>query len=124
MSVWLARAIASQRCLPPVPLVSLAPVAPAQAPGSAPTGANDAIDTGVPILRGTSSLARLILAADPAAEPLTSAADWLAYFEERAAIREFEGGFSRSEAEQLADAETTAALGPLPQPSAADRTMP
>ena len=27
MSAWLARAIAAQRCGPPVPLVSLAPIA-------------------------------------------------------------------------------------------------
>lgn len=42
-------------------------------------------------------------------------AEWHALFEERAAIREFEGGFSRAEAERLALAETTAALGPKPE---------
>ncbi|MCJ2069750.1 hypothetical protein MKK75_13280 [Methylobacterium sp. J-030] len=41
-------------------------------------------------------------------------ADWFAHFEERAAIREFEGGFARAEAERLALDETIAALGPQP----------
>ncbi|MCJ2068461.1 hypothetical protein MKK75_06515 [Methylobacterium sp. J-030] len=40
--------------------------------------------------------------------------DWFAHFEERAAIREFEGGFARAEAERLALDETIAALGPQP----------
>lgn len=38
--------------------------------------------------------------------------DWFAHFEERAAIREFEGGYDRAEAERLALDETVAALGP------------
>src|SRR5215204_2319304 len=37
--------------------------------------------------------------------------DWLDHFEERAAIREFEGGFDRPEAERLAWTETIDALG-------------
>ncbi|MCJ2087524.1 hypothetical protein MKK88_16265 [Methylobacterium sp. E-005] len=41
-------------------------------------------------------------------------ADWLAHFEERAAIREFEGGIARAEAERLALDETLAAFGPRP----------
>ncbi|WP_419829849.1 hypothetical protein [Methylobacterium sp.] len=40
--------------------------------------------------------------------------DWFAHFEERAAIREYEGGFDRAEAERLALEETVAALGPHP----------
>lgn len=42
----------------------------------------------------------------------TVLADWLAYYEERAAIREYEGGFDRAEAERLALDEAVAALGP------------
>jgi hypothetical protein len=37
-----------------------------------------------------------------------------AYFDERAGIREFDGGLSRAEAEQLAAKETIEALGPRP----------
>jgi hypothetical protein len=37
-------------------------------------------------------------------------ADWLDYFEERAAIREFEGGFARPEAERLALDDTKQAV--------------
>lgn len=40
--------------------------------------------------------------------------DWFTHFEERAAIREYEGGFDRPEAEQLAMDDTVAALGPRP----------
>lgn len=40
--------------------------------------------------------------------------DWFAHFEERAAIREYEGGFDRAEAERLALDDTVAALGPRP----------
>ena len=39
---------------------------------------------------------------------------WFAHFEERAAIREYEGGFERAEAERLALTETIMALGPKP----------
>lgn len=46
--------------------------------------------------------------------PGNDAEDWFAHFEERAAIREFEGGFDRAEAERLALDETIAALGPQP----------
>ncbi len=41
--------------------------------------------------------------------------DWLAHYEERAAMREFEGGLPRHEAEQLARTYTVTALGPPPQ---------
>lgn len=40
--------------------------------------------------------------------------DWLAHYEERAAIREFEGGYDRDEAERLALEETITTLGPRP----------
>jgi hypothetical protein len=40
--------------------------------------------------------------------------DWWAYFDERAAIREFDGNTSRSEAEALAQQDTVTALGPCP----------
>lgn len=40
--------------------------------------------------------------------------DWLAWFEERAAVLEFDGGLNRSEAELQAYAETVAAIGPQP----------
>ena len=40
--------------------------------------------------------------------------DWIAHFEERAAIREYEGGLARAEAERLALEETIAALGAQP----------
>ncbi|WP_191971054.1 DUF3987 domain-containing protein [Methylobacterium soli] len=104
-----------------VPLVPLVPIAAAQRRGSAPIGANDAIGTGVPVDHRTFSPRRP--AGDPAAaEPLITAADWLAHYEERAAICELDGGLPRPEAEQLAQADTIAALGP--QPSPADRRMP
>jgi len=41
-------------------------------------------------------------------------ADWFAHFEEGAAIREYEGGLDRAEAERLALAKTIATLGPQP----------
>ncbi|MEG9526000.1 MAG: hypothetical protein MIL41_09520 [Hyphomicrobiales bacterium] len=41
--------------------------------------------------------------------------DWLSYYEERAAIREYEGGLDRAEAEGLALNEAVAALGPVPR---------
>ncbi|WP_157064283.1 hypothetical protein [Methylobacterium tarhaniae] len=40
--------------------------------------------------------------------------DWLAEFEERAAILEFDGGHGRAEAERLAGSETVAVLSPIP----------
>ena len=121
MSAWLSRAIAAQRCGPPVPLVPIAPIAGAQRRGSAPIGTNGTIGTGVPVDRRTFSPRRPT--GDPAAdEPLITAADWLAHYEERAAIREFDGGLPRPEAKRLAQADTIAALGP--QPSPPDRRMP
>jgi hypothetical protein len=41
-------------------------------------------------------------------------ADWQAYFDERAAVREFDGEMPRHEAEALALQDTIAALGPRP----------
>jgi hypothetical protein len=46
--------------------------------------------------------------------PVNDPEGWFAHFEERAAIREFEGGFDRAEAEKLALEETIAALGLQP----------
>ncbi|MGU3284965.1 hypothetical protein [Methylobacterium mesophilicum] len=46
--------------------------------------------------------------------PGNDSEDWFAHLEERAAIREFEGGFSRAEAEHLALEETITAIGPRP----------
>ena len=45
---------------------------------------------------------------------VVSLADWRAHFDERAGIREFDGGFPRAEAERLAREDTTAMLGPEP----------
>ena len=45
---------------------------------------------------------------------LASLDDLEAYFDERAGIREFEGGFPRTEAERLAVGDTIAVLGPHP----------
>ena len=44
--------------------------------------------------------------------PAISMEDWEAYFDERAGIREFDGGLPRPEAERLAREDVTAALGP------------
>jgi hypothetical protein len=41
--------------------------------------------------------------------------DWQAYFDERAGIREFDGGLPRSEAELRAFEDTVATLGPQPE---------
>jgi hypothetical protein len=41
--------------------------------------------------------------------------DWLSYYEERAAIREYEGGLDRSEAERLALVDTMVGFGPKPE---------
>ncbi|TNC12676.1 hypothetical protein FF100_13435 [Methylobacterium terricola] len=49
-----------------------------------------------------------------AASPI-EAADWLAAFDERAAILEFDGRHDRAEAERLALAETVAMHGPQPK---------
>ena len=43
-----------------------------------------------------------------------TSADWLDHYEERAAIREFDGGLPQPEAERLAQADTVTALGPRP----------
>ncbi|UHC17308.1 hypothetical protein LRS73_05285 [Methylobacterium currus] len=44
--------------------------------------------------------------------------DWLAEFEERAAILEFDGGHNRTEAERLAGSEMVATPGPIPRGAA------
>lgn len=44
----------------------------------------------------------------------TQEMDWQAFFDERAGIREFDGGLDQAEAERLAHADTVAALGPKP----------
>ena len=46
--------------------------------------------------------------------PAISRDDWQADFDERAGIREFDGGLPRPEAERLAREDVTAALGPEP----------
>jgi hypothetical protein len=46
--------------------------------------------------------------------PAISRNDWQAHFDERAGIREFDGGLPRHEAERLAREEVTAVLGPEP----------
>jgi hypothetical protein len=48
-------------------------------------------------------------------------ADWQAYFDERAAIREFDGEMTRSDAEALALQDTIAALGSRPRSNRANR---
>jgi hypothetical protein len=48
-------------------------------------------------------------------KPGSDPADWEAYFDERAGIREFDGEMPRAEAERLAAEETVAALGPRPR---------
>jgi hypothetical protein len=75
MSRWLSRALAEREIEAPVPIVPLAPIARS----SGAIGTNGTIGT-------------------PAVDP----SDWQAAFQERAAIREFEGGFPRHEAERLA----------------------
>lgn len=50
----------------------------------------------------------------PTRPDMSALTDWLAHFEERAAIREYEGGLGRAEAERLALDEAVATLGPMP----------
>jgi hypothetical protein len=45
---------------------------------------------------------------------VVDAEDWQAHFEERAAIRQFDGGFTRAQAQSLALEDTLARLGPRP----------
>jgi hypothetical protein len=59
------------------------------------------------------TVARLATVAGQTAENDDSA-DWQAYFDERAGIREFDGEMPRDEAEALALQDTIAALGPRP----------
>ena len=87
MSRWLQRALADIGTPASVPIAPLAPIGPpAQAIGTIGTN-------------GTG----------PAL-----AEDWQAHYEERAAIRQFDGELPKREAEALAFNETTAALGPRP----------
>src|SRR5215203_2128769 len=87
MSRWLRRALANIGTPASVPIAPLAPIGPpAQAIGTIGTN-------------GTG----------PAL-----AEDWQAHYEERAAIRQFDGELPKREAEALAFNETTAALGPRP----------
>ena len=87
MSRWLQRALADIGTPASVPIVPLAPIGPpAQAIGTIGTN-------------GTG----------PA-----MAEDWQAHYDERAAIRQFDGELPEWEAEALAFNETTAALGPRP----------
>ena len=62
-----------------------------------PPGVGTPVGNGVPT--GTEGIARTM-----------RAPDWLDYFEERAAIREYEGGFTRAEAERLAWCDTLTAM--------------
>src|SRR5215207_5818360 len=48
--------------------------------------------------------------------------DWLAFYEERAAIREFDGHLPREAAEALAHEDAVAALGPRPEVHASPST--
>ncbi len=87
MSRWLQRALADIGTPASVPIAPLAPIGPpAQAIGTIGTN-------------GTG----------PA-----MAEDWQAHYDERAAIRQFDGELPKWEAEALAFNETTAALGPRP----------
>src|SRR5215204_4680340 len=66
-----------------------------------------------------SSFSKFSRASSPTRESWSSA-DWQAYFEERAAIREYDGGFARSEAERLAFADMVACwLSAHPVPASA-----
>jgi hypothetical protein len=55
-------------------------------------------------------------AAEPTPSGLheVSVEEWQAYFDERAGIREFDGGLARADAEMLAAEDTVAALGQRP----------
>jgi hypothetical protein len=87
MSRWLQRALAEIDTPVAVPIAPIAPI-------GRPTQAIGAIGT-----NGTG----------PAI-----AEDWQAHYDERAAIRQFDGKLPPWEAEALAIHDTTAALGPRP----------
>ena len=87
MSRWLQRALADIGTPASVPIAPLAPIGPpAQAIGTIGTNGTGA----------------------------AMAEEWQAHYEERAAIRQFDGGLPKWEAEALAFNETTAALGRQP----------
>src|SRR5687768_4848038 len=92
MSKWLARALTVQKDGLPCANSAVSANRPRVEPGSRSIGTNDT--------NGTA--------------PAISLAGWDAYFDERAGVREFEGGLPRSEAERLATDDTVAALGPRP----------
>jgi hypothetical protein len=91
MSKWLARALAGKEWLPCANSVISANSSQIEASAGS-TGTNGTIGTA----------------------PAISRDDWQAYFDERAGIREFDGGLPRPEAERLAREDVTAALGPEP----------
>jgi hypothetical protein len=86
MSRWLDRALAETAMATPVPKLS-------KSPKSIPVGHFGDYDH-----FGTAP----------------TIADWQGFYDERAAIREFDGGFPRAEAEAGAYAETVAVFGPPP----------
>lgn len=105
MSAWLARALASAPCGPPVPNVSESPKrdVPKLPKSDRPhIGDYGTIGTGGAIDSGEVHQAPFEVVDHVAVEPVITEEEWLARFEERAAVREFEGGFDRSEAERLA----------------------
>ena len=65
-------------------------------------------------LAGSVAVVASVAASKQDPRAIASAADWLDCFEERAAIREYEGEFTRLEAEHLAWADTITALGQPP----------
>ena len=93
MSRWLERALARKAHEAPVPIAPLAP----EGPDHRSSGTNGANGT------------RL-----HPSSPALDREDWQAHFDERAGIREFDGGFPRAEAERLAREDTIAVLGPEP----------
>ena len=92
MSKWLARALTVQKDGLPCANSAVSANRPRIGPVSGSIGTNDT--------NGTA--------------PAISLADWSAYFDEQAGVREFEGGLPRFEAERLAFDDTVAALGPRP----------
>jgi hypothetical protein len=94
MSRWLARALAQNKDGLPCANSAVSANSPQIAPKGRSIGTIGTIGTA----------------------PAISRDDWQAHFDERAAIREFEGGFPREEAERLAIQDVTAVLGPEPLP--------
>jgi hypothetical protein len=67
---------------------------------------------------GTTGTTELVVVraeqAEPSFAPVMDAEDWQAAYDERSAVREFDGGLPRAEAERLAYADTVADLGEPP----------